>query len=192
MRRSQLSAVLACLFGAGITLFALFRVWSVRVEERPGLPDLRTSQTGADVQPWLIGVAVVALAGTGALLATRGVVRRGLGVVLVVAGVGVVVGAVVARVGLDVGDAGVGGSVWPIVVVLGGAGVVVGGVLAARYGHLWAAMSSRYERSVDSSASGAPPSPAPGRGAASGGREPGVDSRAFWEALDRGEDPTAR
>ena len=178
MRRAHLTAVASCLAGAGLALYAVTRVWAVRVEPRPGLSDLRTEQTGADVQPWLIGLAVVALAGTGALLATRGLARRVLGGLLVLAGAGIVVGAVLARTGVDAGAAGLAGSVWPVGCVLGGAAVAVGGVLAARHGHRWAAMSSRYERR--------PAAPARERT----GTAP--DSREFWDALDRGDDPTAR
>jgi uncharacterized membrane protein (TIGR02234 family) len=47
-------------------------------------------------------------------------------------------------------------------------------VLAARHGHLWPAMSSRYERR-----------PAAASAAQDEGRE-------LWDALDRGDDPTAR
>ena len=73
----------ACLAGAGLALYAATRIWSVAVTTRPGLPDLRSTRTGAAAQPWLIALALVALAGTGALLATRGVLRRGLGGLLV-------------------------------------------------------------------------------------------------------------
>jgi uncharacterized membrane protein (TIGR02234 family) len=178
-RRSHLVAIVACLAGAGLTLYAVTRTWSVRVETRTGLPELRTETTGADAQPWLIGLALVALAGTGALLATRGVVRRILGGLLAVAGAGIVLGAVLARRGVEAGEAGPAAAVWPAACVIGGAAIAVGGLLAARHGHLWSAMSARYERS-------APPAEAkpPREDSAS------ADNRAFWEALDRGEDPT--
>jgi uncharacterized membrane protein (TIGR02234 family) len=172
MRRDHLTAVASCLAGAGLALFAATRVWSVRVEHRPGLSDLRAEQTGADLQPWLVGLAVVALAGAGAMLATRGVARRVLGVLLALTGAGVAAGAVLARAATDPDAAGVAGSAWPAACVLGGAAVAAGGVLAARHGHLWSAMSSRYERR---------PAPA----SLDEGRE-------LWDALDRGDDPTAR
>jgi uncharacterized membrane protein (TIGR02234 family) len=168
-------ALVSGLAGTGLALFAATRVWAVTVEHRPGLSDLRTEQTGAEAQPWLIGLAVVALAGTGALLATRGVARRVLGAVLVLTGAGVVVGAVLARAGIDPDAAGPAGSVWPIACAAGGAAVVAAGVLAARHGHRWSAMSSRYERR--------PAAAAPTE--VSAGRD-------LWDALDRGEDPTAR
>ncbi|WP_328467182.1 Trp biosynthesis-associated membrane protein [Actinoplanes sp. NBC_00393] len=199
-RRTHLTAVVACVAGAGLALYAVTRTWSVQVERRTGLPDLRTEQTGADVQPWLVGLALVALAGTGALLATRGIVRRVLGVLLILAGAGIAVGAVLARIDLDAGEAGAAATIWPVACVLGGAAVAAGGVLAARHGHQWSAMSSRYERTTVP-AQPAPAAAAPGPEEAAG-KEHGetatdppeiskpTDNRAFWEALDRGEDPT--
>lgn len=178
-RRAQPVSVVACLAGAGLALYAVTRVWSVRVEQRTGLSDLRAEQTGAESQPWLIGLALVALAGAGALLATRGRVRRGLGVLLTLIGVGIAAGGVLARVTLDAGDAGAAAAIWPVVSVLAGAVVAAGGVLAARHGHLWSAMSARYERGGVPSGS-APAAPAP------------EDNRSLWDALDRGDDPTER
>ncbi|WP_433794265.1 Trp biosynthesis-associated membrane protein [Actinoplanes sp. CA-252034] len=176
--RTYPAAVVSGLAGGGLALFAATRVWSAQVEQRPGLSDLRTEQTGADLQPWLIGLAVVALAGTGALLATRGVARRALGVLLALTGAGVAVGAILARAGADPGAAG---TVWPVACVGGAAAVVVAGVLAARHGHLWSAMSSRYERYERRPAA---PVVVETDGPTAG--------RDLWDALDRGEDPTAR
>jgi len=167
-RRTYVSAILACLVGAGVTLYAVTRTWSLSVIERPGLSDLREARTGADIEPWLIGLALVALAGAGAMPAVRGRVRRGLGALLALVGAGIVAGAVTGRAGLDVGRAGAGALVWPVACALGGAIILCGGVAAARHGHLWPAMSSRYERrtvpsAADDVAGGSRPSPAAGR-----------------------------
>jgi uncharacterized membrane protein (TIGR02234 family) len=133
------------------------------------------------------GLAVVALAGTGALLATSGWVRRLLGVLLALAGAGVLTGAVLGRAGLDTGSAGAGGTFWPIACAVGGVLIVLGGVTAARQGHRWPRMSARYDRN--------PAAPAPaGVSATPAPRDPGAaaaDHRAAWDALDRGDDPTA-
>ncbi len=86
----------------------------------------------------------------------------------------------VARAGLDAGEAGAGAVFWPVACVLGGVAVAAGGFLAVRHGHLWSAMSSRYERT---------PAPAVVRRESSD-LEP-ADNRAAWDALDRGDDPTA-
>lgn len=178
-RRAYLLTLLSCLAGAGLAVYGVTRVWSVHVTARTGMSDLRTVRTGADVAPWVIGLALVALAGTGALLATGGWVRRTLGGLLALCGAGVAVGAIAGRAGLDPGTAGAGAALWPVVCALGGAIITLGGLTAARHGHRWPGMSARYERGTP------PPSPAP---AAKG---PALDHRTAWDALDRGDDPTA-
>jgi uncharacterized membrane protein (TIGR02234 family) len=192
-------AVLACVAGAGLAIYAATRTWSLRVVVRPGLPDLRTARTGAEQMPLLVGLALVALAGAGAVLATRGTVRRALGGLLALSGAAVAALAVAGRAGLDPGRAAVAATIWPAACVLGGAMIVAAGLAAARHGHRWPAMGLRYERGE------VPPPPAePGAGAgplpAAGHIRPHtrrdhpgpVDPRAAWDALDRGDDPTLR
>lgn len=185
-RRLLAYTVGCCVAGAGLALFALSRVWSVQVTARPGLSDLRTARTGAAELPWLPALALVALAGAGALLATRGAARRVVGVLLAVVGVAMAVGAVAARAGLDPGAAGTGATLWPVVCVLGAAAVTLGGWWAVRHGHRWPAMGARYERRAvrRGSVSGAT---AAGQAPVD---QPRADTRDAWDALDRGEDPT--
>ncbi|MEV6346733.1 Trp biosynthesis-associated membrane protein [Actinoplanes sp. NPDC051851] len=203
-RRAHATAVLGCLVGAGLAFYAVTRTWSLTVEHRTGLTDLDTPQTGADNQPWLVGIAVVALAGAGALLATQGLLRRVLGVLLTLAGAGIIAGAVLARVSLDAGSAGAGAYFWPFATVLGGAAVAAGGLLAARHGHLWSGMSSRYDRAPATPSSARPDvaTPVPfdvSRESGHPRETTGVppvnlrppDNRSTWDALDRGDDPTA-
>jgi hypothetical protein len=181
-RRSYGLTLLACLAGAGLALYAVTRSWSIEVTPRVGMSDLRAVRTGADVAPWVIGLALVALAGTGALLATGGWVRRALGVLLALAGLGVAAGAIAGRIGLSPGAAGAGGTAWPIVCAAGGGVIAAGGLCAARLGHRWPRMSSRYERRQV-------PPPRTAEAGPSRVGEP-VDHRAAWDALDRGDDPT--
>ncbi|HET6480111.1 MAG TPA: Trp biosynthesis-associated membrane protein [Actinoplanes sp.] len=183
-RRSYLLSLLACLAGAGLAAYAATRTWSLEVTPRPGLSDLRTVRTGADVEPFLIGLALVALAGTGALLATHGRLRRVLGGLLTLVGAGVTVGAIVGRAGLATGEAGSGGMLWPVICALSGAIIAVGGLVAARHGHQWPRMSARYERKP------APAAATAGQNATGQNNKP-VDNRAAWDSLDRGNDPTA-
>jgi uncharacterized membrane protein (TIGR02234 family) len=171
-----------CLAGAGLALFALSRVWSVQVTARPGLSDLRTARTGGAEMPWLPALALVALAGAGALLATRGVARRAVGVLLAVVGVAMAVGAVAGRIGLDPGAAGAGATMWPVMCVLGAAAVTLGGWRTVRHGHRWPAMGARYERPTARRATGT--------GEPAAVDQPRADTRDAWDALDRGEDPT--
>ena len=200
--RGLASAVLACVAGAGLATFAATRVWAVTVTERPGLTDLRETTTGAAAQGWIVALALVALAGAGALLATRGVSRRGLGGLLVLVGAGLAIAAVTGRAGLDAGEAGAGSIAWPAACVAGSALIVLGGLSAARRGHHWPAMGSRYERTKAPSPHarpGEPTGPSHAAGPESDVTAPDsdvtapdsrVDTRAAWDALDRGDDPT--
>ncbi|WP_306214576.1 Trp biosynthesis-associated membrane protein [Actinoplanes sp. RD1] len=170
--------MLATAAGAGLALWGITRTWSTKVTDRPGLTQLRESHPGTDTAPLVLALALVALAGAGALFATKGVVRRVLGVLIALAGAGTAVAAIVGRAGLELGNAGAGGTVWPIVCVAGGLLVVLGGWWTVRHGHEWPGMGARYERTVT----------APAADDTTGT----VDARTAWDALDRGDDPTAR
>jgi uncharacterized membrane protein (TIGR02234 family) len=235
-------SVVACLAGAGLALYGATRVWSLQITERPGLSDLRASTTGATKAPLLIGLALVALAGAGAILATRGLARRLLGGLLTAVGLGLAANTITTRASLDPGAAGAGATLWPTACVLGSALIVVGGLTAARHGHLFPTMSSRYERRPVQPSHSGPPAPsrpsapagltrgpgqtpphsnpsaagpsaagpsAAGPSAAGPSEDAGhgssvasapagrpetaaIDTRDTWDALDRGDDPTAR
>jgi hypothetical protein len=158
------TAVLVCAGGAAAALLAARATWVVEVTSRPApFPAERTGVTGGSRQPWVPALAWVALAGAGALLATRAAVRRAVGVLLAVAGVGIAVAA---------GVAGGDSVLAPAAAAGGGLAVAVAGALAVARGHRWPAMGSRYQRRVSS-------------------RVPGDGSPGqLWDALDRGEDPT--
>jgi len=134
-RRELASAVLVDLAGAGLALFAATRTWAVEVTARPApLPPVRTAETGGAV---LSALGVVALAGAGALLATRGRGRTVVGVLLAGIGLGIVAGAVP---GLPAG--------WPALCAAGGLAVAAAGAFAVARGHGWPHMGTRYERAA--------------------------------------------
>lgn len=173
-RRRELTWVMVgCLAAAGLVLFAATRTWLVEQTSRPApLPPLRQARTGVDVAPWAQPLALVGCAGAVALTATRGGVRTVLGVLLAGCGLGVAAASAAAVVhGAP--------AAWPVVAALGGVGLTVGGVLTVRRGRRWPAMGARYERRAAASRT---------RPAADGGAP---DTVATWEALDRGDDPTA-
>ncbi|KKJ93899.1 Trp biosynthesis-associated membrane protein [Micromonospora sp. HK10] len=172
-RRELTYAVLLSLAGAGLACWAVTRTWAVELTARGSLPAARHTRTGADLLPWASALALVGLAGGGAVLATRGRVRRLLGVLLTLVGLAVAAGG-----GYGLGEAGVSRQ-WPALVLVGGLLAAAGGALTALRGAGWPAMGARYER--------------PARAAAPAGAErPAVErgTRDAWEALDRGEDPT--
>ncbi|MFU8854248.1 Trp biosynthesis-associated membrane protein [Micromonospora sp. SL1-18] len=175
-RRELTYAVLLCLAGAGLALWAVTRSWSVEVTARGSLPPVRHARTGADLLPWVSALALVGLAGGGAVLATRGRVRRLLGGLLTLVGLAVAAGG---GYGMTAALGGGVGRQWPALVLVGGLIAAVGGAFTALRGGAWPAMGARYERQARPS------------GRADAGR-PAVErgTRDAWEALDRGEDPT--
>nr|WP_055503040.1 TIGR02234 family membrane protein [Nonomuraea pusilla] len=150
-----------------------------------------TVPTGGELSPVLTPLALAALAGVVAVLATKGAGRRIVGALVALCGAGAGLG-VWSALGADGVAAWLrernvlrGASeipweavpLWPVVAGAGAALVLAGGVLTALRGTRWAGMSARYERAASTSA-------AEGRKAA------GRDDRDLWDALDRGDDPT--
>jgi len=161
----------AMALGGGLVLLGATRTWSSEsVPQPPPLSAQLVVHTGASLAPALPALGVVAIAGAGGLLATRGPVRRLVGGLLVAAALGAL--ALVVRV---LADGGVGAG-WPVACLLGACLFGAAAVVAVRDGGRWPVMGSRYGRSA----------PRPG----------GVPQTApahpeLWDALDRGEDPTA-
>ncbi len=168
-RSGFVRALVACLAGAGLAIFAVTRAWSTVLTRRPApLPPLQTSQTGSSHLGWPIAVALVALAGTGALLATRGRARTVIGALLSVAGIAIIAG------GADGLRFAAGARyAWPVLVMLGGLLVTYAGFRTVREGSTWPSMGAKYERA-------AAPKDRP------------VTDATMWDDLDRGVDPTLR
>ncbi|MFC8299698.1 Trp biosynthesis-associated membrane protein [Micromonospora orduensis] len=185
-RRELTYAVVLCVAGAGLALWAATRSWSLELTVRPApLPPVRDARSGAALLPWLPALALVTLAGGGALLATRGRVRRLLGGLLGVLGLAVAAGG---GYGLVADLDGAVSRQWPAICLLGGLLAAVGGGWTALRGGGWPAMGARYERPSRTVADSAPAAAGPeGSSAPMAGRR----TTEAWDALDRGEDPTA-
>ncbi|MER7206118.1 Trp biosynthesis-associated membrane protein [Streptosporangium sp. NPDC000239] len=182
--------VAACAAGAGLVLLAAGRDW---VTVRYGTRAVPVS--AAELAPALAPAAWAALAAVVAVLATRGVWRRVIGVVMALCGAGVIV-AVAAGGGADAGLAAAAGHapmaaaaetaratghlLWPVLAGAGGLVLLAGGAVAALWSVNWPGMSERYERR-----GAARGSEALTRAGASG------SGRAMWDAIDLGADPTA-
>jgi Tryptophan-associated transmembrane protein (Trp_oprn_chp) len=178
-RRALAIAVASCALGAVLALLAATRTWTVVVSQRQAPPAvLRTPRTGSVLEPWLTALALVALAGAGALLATKGRSRAAVGAVLVLSGLGVLIGGVRGLAAVPHVTV-----VWPVLAVAGALLIGYGGGLATLHGRAWPAMGSRYERPA------APRTPAEDQPQFIG---PSASDVAMWDALDRGEDPTRR
>ena len=84
----------AVALGGGLALLASGGAWmTVHVDRPAPLPVMSVGLTGRTLQAAVPGLAVVALAGVVALLATRGVARRIVGAVIALAGVALAVAA---------------------------------------------------------------------------------------------------
>jgi len=197
VRREPLLAALLCVLGAFVVLVGTGRAWVlVDVDASALLPSREVSVSGADLAPGLRALGLVGLAGVPALAASRGRGRLLLGLVLLLVGASVL--AVVVR--LQVGGMGLGGlalvsdpvreaggaqgesfnlTVWSVLTAIGGLVLLLAGLLVIIRGRQWAALGRRYEAPAvrEEVAASAPNAP--------------VAERELWEALDRGEDPTA-
>ncbi|HEV8558178.1 MAG TPA: Trp biosynthesis-associated membrane protein [Actinophytocola sp.] len=163
MRRPLWIAVGALLVGA-VGLWGASRLtWVTESRVRAGT-DVATTvgRTGADVAP-LGAIAVLALAGVAASVATGGWARRLVGVVLVAAGVAAIVAGVLSGpVSLSWGR---------LLALLSGALVMLAGGLLVWFGDRMPRLGASYR------------APGDRRGA----RDPDGD---LWRSLSQGDDPT--
>jgi hypothetical protein len=162
VKRERGYAATAAVLGAGLVLLAASRRWAEASGNlAPGrLGPADDGLTGAALYPLIPALALAALAGGGALLATRGAVRIGVGGLLLLCGTGIVLGAAYAV-------AREAPPFWPIAVAFGGLAVFDAGWLTVRKGRSWPAMGARFDRSART-----------------------TEPSAMWDELDRGGDPT--
>ncbi len=184
-RRELLLAVLLAVAGGGLALLAASQTWARGMVTGP--VTIPVAAAGRTLAPLVPALGLVAIAAPIVLWAGRRVGRVLAGVVLVLAGLGLAANAVTtgqdparalreeagrAVAQQDARPRDVRGSAWPWVATAGGALTAASGALTLARGRRWPAMSARYERS---------------RPAAGAARE----SARMWDALDRGDDPTA-
>lgn len=191
-RRELRLAVLLCLVGSVLVLFAVSRPWG----DVAGAADLTIKQVrdaipGTKVAAEARALGLVGVAGVLAIAATRRWGRTLVGLALALSGA-----AIVWRVALLLGQglrlrlasAHANCSrlcilseeqtkvrvhhAWPTLTLVGGLLLLVAGGLIAARGRRWAALSSSYD--APSTTPAAP-----------------VTDKGVWDALDRGDDPTA-
>ncbi|MGV9771567.1 Trp biosynthesis-associated membrane protein [Streptosporangium sp. NPDC003464] len=178
--------VAVCVAGTALVLLAAGRDWFTATYGAR-----KVAVSAAELAPALGPAAWAALAAVVAVLATRGVWRRAVGVAMALCGVGAVVWAwqgsragaalevaaqqiPMARTGdLDLAPA----VAWPLAAGAGGLLLVGAGIVAVLKGAGWPGMSDRYDRHGSG----------PGGAAAAGGAP---SERALWDAIDLGADPT--
>lgn len=176
-------AVVVTAIGGLLVLLASGRRWAKTSLQVPAGARETVSVSGHAVVSSLpaLGIALLALAA--AIIAGSGVIRRMIGAVIVLAAAGALAGAVVGRghvskaltdhepSGLAIVAHGTANGWW-VVAAIGALLALIGGIATAVRGPSWAALGAKYET----------PQSQPRRVGH------GVDT---WEALDRGEDPTA-
>lgn len=182
------ASLIAGLLAATSVVVAATRPWVTATAVQPNLPRLEVAVDGTTLSPLAGAMGLVILAAFGAVVATRGRVRRILGVVIVAsAGLVLVVAispgdesqavrtALAAR-GWIGGHYETAGSPWRLLVVVGAIVCMAAGVSTACFGHRWATMGKRYDA----------PQPESHH---DGGELTDTD---LWRALDHGHDPTQR
>ncbi|MGI8761579.1 MAG: Trp biosynthesis-associated membrane protein [Jatrophihabitantaceae bacterium] len=195
------SALLLDLLGAAGALLISARTWQSVLTPRPRpFADDVLRLSGRTIDPASTALALVALAGIVAVLATRGRPRQLVGAVLALSGAGLVwrglgglsaIGTQRARSLVESEHSGgvIDSSVlprltvhpaWPVLSAACGVLVLVAGVLVAVRGARWAAMSARYDSPGGPRAPSADPEAERARADAS-----------LWAALERGDDPTS-
>lgn len=147
--------------------------------------------------PAATALGLVVLAGAGALLLVRGWARTVIGALLLAAAVGIVVA------GLDRPDTWFAytgrpdvtphRSVWAWLVAAGGMLIGLGALIVAVRGRGWPDPGGRYDAAAPAGPGGRAGAEARAGGAARAEGEARAEpsGRAAWDALDRGEDPTA-
>lgn len=190
-RRGLVAAMLGCAVAGALVLIAAGRTWGHRSLVAETGAHVSASVTGHTVEPALpaLGLALLVLAG--AVVAARSWLRRAVGLV-VVALSGAVIGLAASSSG-DVAAAlrerafGVARadvppqfSGWAAVCIAAGAVGVAAGALTVVVGARWPALGARYEPPAGAAA-GVRARPGPARG----------EDEVAWDALDRGDDPTA-
>jgi hypothetical protein len=165
-------ATAICAGSAALALYAASRTWLVVTTPRPEpLHSVTVAHSGGALAPAFTALALVALAGAGGLLATRGRARQLVGALIMIAGAGMIIALIVAL--LDHDGLALG---WVFFGMLAAIAVGYVGLITYRHGRSWPGMGARYER--------APARPA------DGARRSGGTAEHMWDAIDRGEDPT--
>jgi uncharacterized membrane protein (TIGR02234 family) len=185
-RRGLVAALVLIALGAATLLMVASRTWWKVTVATPGAPTTTEVVAGSHAASAAVGFGLLGLAAVAGVLATRGVWRRLVGVIVALAGL-----AAAWSVWLGRGDGGwrgalnhstpTGGQIvavraaWPWVALGAAVALTAGGVLVAAFGHRWPGWSGRYDADRQGPAV----------------REQRAAPHEMWDALDRGEDPTA-
>jgi len=181
--RGYVPTVLVGLAGAALAAVAGARNWATTQGDAAGIK-VEASVTGAESQPLVAALALVALASWGVVLVSRGLVRRAVAVVGLVASLGALASVALglSAVEQDAVDAAVARgatgdtfatsfSAWYYLAGLGALLAAAAFAVAVVRAPRWPAMGNKYD------APSARPAPA--------------TDEDMWRALDEGRDPTS-
>jgi uncharacterized membrane protein (TIGR02234 family) len=195
-RRPLIFTMVAQGVGAAAALLISGRTWqTVRAVRPRPLTDQVLEASGRTLQPAIPALALAALAGVVAVLATHGLARRVVGGLVALIGIALAWQAIIGFTVVSPSralslqhdahpGAGLGATQtvhvqlhaeWPALTVLAALFMVAAGAAVAWRGHRFPALSRRYE------------APAP-----AGRHTREQTDAALWTTLDRGEDPTAQ
>lgn len=176
--RQYVIALTVMVAGSALAWWAVSGVWAVTEQSLLGEAQGSLAQAvsqrsvGASVvTPAAAAMPIVGLAGVAGVLGSRGIVRRFVGILVLIAGVVLVWSGGQAAISLQVGDLLQGETivsvsrVLPIVAALSGLLLMVGGLAVVVRGNRWPTLGANYERSTHR-------------------------PRDAWESMDRGIDPT--
>lgn len=204
-RRAGLAATLVLgLLGALAVTLAVTRPWVRATATVEGLPTIEAEVSGATLSPLAGALGVVLLASFGAVLATRGWVRRALGGLVVVAAIVVLASAAsppdpisavedaLSAKGWTGGDYDTEVIAWRWLALAGAVCCLLAGAAVVAGGHRWPVMGSRYDAPAGTgpNPAAAKPSAAEQQATASRSDADELDETDLWRALDRGHDPT--
>jgi len=184
-RRPLVVAIAGCALGAALILLSSGRVWARVVVALPAAGRAHLAAPGHAVAPSLpaLGIALLALAA--AILAASGALRRIVGVVIVLVGA-IAIGVSVTAPGdvdttlehREVGAAGIpvhaAANGWWVLALVGAILCTAAGALTVFRSRQWSQLGAKYD--------------APGAQQSTASADTTTQT---WDALDRGEDPTA-
>lgn len=191
--RGYAATLVVGLLSATVASVGLARPWITATAEQEGLPLIQTSVTGVEVAALAGALGVVVLASFGAVIATRGWVRRSLGALIVLSSAVIAYSTLRPPSGIDQVEGGLsalgwaGGAYdmattpWRWLTLAAASLCMAAGVAVIARGHRWATMGSRYDAPVSLAGEAAVARGADGRD---------LTEADVWQAIDRGRDPT--
>jgi uncharacterized membrane protein (TIGR02234 family) len=190
------------LLGALAVAVAVARPWVQASAEVAGLPTITVEVSGATLRPLTGALGLVLLASFGAVVATRGWLRRSFGILIVAAAAVVLASALLpiddagaveealAAKGWSQGDYDTTSVGWRWLAAAGATVCVLAGLAVALLGAGWPTMGSRYDAPTANRSSRSAADSSTARAKPADGAEENLDEAELWRSLDRGHDPT--